>query len=1133
MTRSMGCLLATLLLAACSSGSGNDGDTSATSDLDPARWAAGVVRLPGRVAGASVEVLLSTGPGQEELLATATTAEDGVFSFRFDQAPDGALLRIRARGGLLNPGSTPAMQDPELLDALVAASALDSGQTVALDPWSTLAACLAPAYYLDGDPELPPAPTWQEAAALASLRIARHLSPTAPPQIPLREPVDPCTETALWPSEQALLGHTVAGLARVAADVSQQTGTTVTTAALVAALCRDISDSVFDGSGPASPGAKPTAIPLGGAELPPEATRFLLAKAIHEQVLDGCSGGRTDILDDFTAADGLYEDISMDMGPLYPPGLPVPFDPVAPEVSFSDPTPDDGFLVCDAATLHAAATDNLALTSLTLWGPGPYAGLAGKLASPPFAASIDLEVSAQSCPADGPADFVVEARDTAGNAAQASLSLVMDASPPELLLVSPSPDACTATPPDAIVVQASDSGSGIADVSVRVENNDLACEPLSDDTWTCSGLELLDGQLLEVTVADTCKRTALKSGKLCVDLTPPAVSFAPEPGAFYGPAANVAVVTVADDKVVASVTVTLQGQSVAVELPGPFEVPLPVEPETTPKIVTLTVEASDAVGNSIVENATYTPDLEAPQMAIVAGQSLVIAPGEPLQIALKIVDSGSGVDSVTCLSSCGDCAVTGQDQGLYEVTGTCPAPLPPGLIDIEVTATDGVGNLQSLGVTLWADASPPEVLLLPFGFKDEGLLVPTLAQPDAAVQYPEDALAGVTFSPETCTPLCPPFSKLASRLGFQDDGDLQANNLPALRFVVSDVCPPAAAFDSAVWVSYAFFSSGKPLGSGSLPSAACTGSEYTLPIATQVFAGVPPEQATFASGDLPDTLIITATDATGWSATLEAKLSMTVLPPPLFLFYEDQQLPADPVSALTVPAAPKLDLLLAQGATLRRLALVNPTPVPATATLSDPPHEWVSIAVKRVYLPASGPSMAGCAWGLCRYVESGTEVQACTAPLAFDETPLIDLPAHPAPVRVLSPDGSQATLGSGDTFPVPGETTLLLDVLASYQAATQVLPAVSMKPDGVTQKWANPTDEPTWNVSCNLTTKVPPLFTYFTAPQIVVFYASKPAAGDTVVLQTAAASASASRPVAKSVAWSALYMPDFSTNTVP
>jgi len=515
------------LLGACGGAAGSGGDVSDGAAADHEGTVpvtvAGTVRTLLPLAGAVVSVGLAQEDDAPTKLASGLTTQDGAFSVHVGDVPADGTLFIDADAGA-----------GLFLRAIVPVSEIAEKRPVAVDAWSTLAACLGETYMRQGalgDAD------WGETSSLAAERIGAHLArpdsersselPAKPEsvKIPWVEAMNPCDDDVPWPSPQALSGLALAGLQEVALAADGNGGSSTATLRLVSSLCTDLGDGVFDGKavggddgdGAAGDGARSgEVIVLAGAPLDPEATRLRLAEGIHQAVSGGCDCGKPDIGLDLAAKGGLYEDIARDSSVLYPTGVPPVFDPLPPTVEVKAVTPADGENVCMKSPIWASASDNLGLTSLKLLGPAGFPEATGDLSSDTTTALLKAEVDPSAMPEEGMQEFMIVATDIVGNQASQARSLVLDSNDPVIVKITPPLDECAALVPEFYVVDATDLGSGVAAVEVRIEEGPLNCENIGDDSWSCSGPPMLSGQDVRIIVTDECSRKTEVKGTICV-----------------------------------------------------------------------------------------------------------------------------------------------------------------------------------------------------------------------------------------------------------------------------------------------------------------------------------------------------------------------------------------------------------------------------------------------------------------------------------------------------------------------------------------------------------------------------------------------------------------------------------------
>ena len=164
-------LLALLALVQCSSGSPGGGPDDGKLLVLHGRAA-----MPAPVTGAEVVIFRAGEEGAEELTRT-TLNESGAFTAEVPGVRDDDVLLVQvasfAEGEDLAAyedtatGAAHLLKEGQALAAYLPVAAMEEGDTVTVDPWSTLAACLAEHYHR-GDVAVTPDGAWSSVAPYAA-----------------------------------------------------------------------------------------------------------------------------------------------------------------------------------------------------------------------------------------------------------------------------------------------------------------------------------------------------------------------------------------------------------------------------------------------------------------------------------------------------------------------------------------------------------------------------------------------------------------------------------------------------------------------------------------------------------------------------------------------------------------------------------------------------------------------------------------------------------------------------------------------------------------------------------------------------------------------------------------------------
>ncbi|HOC94230.1 MAG TPA: Ig-like domain-containing protein, partial [bacterium] len=321
-----------------------------------------------------------------------------------------------------------------------------------------------------------------------------------------------------------------------------------------------------------------------------------------------------------------------------------------------------------------------------------------KLDGADITAQCDVSALSAFCslsPADGAHTATIDCADTSGNAApRASVSFVVDTTPPALAVTSHENGQVVTTPTITVSGTASDATSGVAAVEVNGE-----AATLSGGTWTMPGVSLDDGaNAISVTAEDAAGHVAnyiLIINYDAPDTSKPVITIEePTAGALLDAAPVVLSAELEDDEAVATATVVvkLNGTDVTAGCAvTPFSVICPLSPADGTH--SATVDCKDTSNNAAVQKSvSFTLDTAPPVVSVTshADGQVVVAP--------VITISGSASDAVSGVSAV---EVNGEAATLLGGTWTfAGATLDEGLNAFVVSAQDVAGHSAITSLTI-------------------------------------------------------------------------------------------------------------------------------------------------------------------------------------------------------------------------------------------------------------------------------------------------------------------------------------------------------------------------------------------------------------------------------------------------
>lgn len=281
----------------------------------------------------------------------------------------------------------------------------------------------------------------------------------------------------------------------------------------------------------------------------------------------------------------------------------------------------------------------------------------------------------------------VDARDRAGNRAARTVRFTIDTTAPALAITQPAPGSVVGSLPAAL--------SGSCGDAVRVSSGGTDVLPVNG-TFTFPAWPFVEGRTtVLVTAVDAAGNEARATAEYLVDVAAPVLSIsAPVEGAILGPR-PIFVRGAAADATLREVTV--EGQPANVGAGGEFVAGPFARPDGA---ASFTATAGDAAGRTTTAKVNVTVDTVPPVLSIhVAATGAVLAPGALLS-APPVLDVR--VDDATTPAQTTKVVLV--DGGTYAggpVTGE-------GAHRVDVTATDGAGNVATATVPFTLDTASPE-----------------------------------------------------------------------------------------------------------------------------------------------------------------------------------------------------------------------------------------------------------------------------------------------------------------------------------------------------------------------------------------------------------------------------------------
>ena len=313
--------------------------------------------------------------------------------------------------------------------------------------------------------------------------------------------------------------------------------------------------------------------------------------------------------------------------------------------------------------------------------------------------------------ASGAHAATVSARDTAGNAAQATVDFVVDATVASVAIVSPADGSFVATGTPAIQGRYSDAAVGInlATISLEIDGVDVtgAAQIGAAGLSYTPAAALAEGfHVVQLAASDTLGQVANAGAQFMVDLTPPAISVTSPTGTLVSAGARPSVAVSYGDSGSGvdptSLKVTLDGLPAALTCNAGAQGALCVPPgDLTAGAHTVAASIRDLAGNVGTAGASFvlTVDL-APVVTIAspANGSVLTAPAVTVAGTVISAPGAAGVSQVT---------VNGVAATLTGNQFAATVPLHEGVNRILVSAVDALGMSGAAAVTAILDSVPP------------------------------------------------------------------------------------------------------------------------------------------------------------------------------------------------------------------------------------------------------------------------------------------------------------------------------------------------------------------------------------------------------------------------------------------
>jgi hypothetical protein len=387
-------------------------------------------------------------------------------------------------------------------------------------------------------------------------------------------------------------------------------------------------------------------------------------------------------------------------------------DTLGPTVSIDSPA--DGYISSSASIAIAwTASSDTETTEYRLDG-GSWVEVTGS--------SVTL-----SSLSDGSHTFEVSVTDGAGLSVTDSIGFVVDTGDPVVAISSPEDGAELSGTEVVVEWTASDAGSGVAMVEVRLDSG--AWVEVTGPSETFAGLS--EGlHTVVVRATDEAGNTATAEVAFTVDATDPIVSISsPDDGASIA-SGSIDVEYSATDlgSGIETVQRRVDGGAWAAVSGGSFELTGLADGSHT-----IEVMATDGAGNQATASIDVVVDTVAPTVVITSPAADALYAEDSVAVVWTAADTGSGIASVE-VSTDGVSWIE-VTAGTYDFTG-----LEDGSWTLHVRVTDNAGNVAQASVSVMVDTTGPELSVVSPD-DDE-----TLEEADLTVSWDvSDALSGVDY----------------------------------------------------------------------------------------------------------------------------------------------------------------------------------------------------------------------------------------------------------------------------------------------------------------------------------------------------------------------------------------------------
>lgn len=323
---------------------------------------------------------------------------------------------------------------------------------------------------------------------------------------------------------------------------------------------------------------------------------------------------------------------------------------------------------------------------------------------------------------EGENSIEVTATDTVGNRSVASILITSDRTGPSLTVTTPSSaELVTSTALLEVAGTAADP-AGVASIGWRNTTTGATGTASGTTAWSAADVSLTEGpNHIELTATDALGNTSVASLEVTLDTEPPTLAItspAPE-GRLVGTASTNLAGTSADLGGVVSVTwknLTTGAEGTASGTTHWSITDVPLEEGENEIQVTVT----DVAGRTTSDSVTITSDRTGPSLAITSPTGSGLLVSEPTVAVTGTAADPSGVDAVAWRNLTSGTMGSATGTSSWSVSDV---PLVSGANEIEITATDSLGNSATTSITVLSDGDPPAVTITsPTG---EGLLVAT------------------------------------------------------------------------------------------------------------------------------------------------------------------------------------------------------------------------------------------------------------------------------------------------------------------------------------------------------------------------------------------------------------------------